>query len=152
MMKRIAILLLVFVAVVGIAEAQRPPLIMTIWGKGANTVLETGGRWPTSTNKEPALSTNIQCFKAAMTCVESNAVPLGPQQAQVQTWDYDIRKWNSREVVADDDDNADQPGVCEVHSLRIDFIQKTATIASITTNSPDPSCKGKPVDAPASLE
>jgi hypothetical protein len=64
------------------------------------------------------LSTQIQCYKSLSFCDVANAT-ADSGQADVSLDQFDIRRWDAKEIIA-----VDSSAICLVSTLRVDLVEK----------------------------
>lgn len=130
------------------AHAQKHPEIFDVsdvvfGGQRLPTrYLYAAGAWSDASEKENALSVQIECYKRISQCNVARAVVVGegPGSVGVVLDGFDILRWDEHEIIA-----VDISAICVVNTIRADLIAKTITISSAkkATESAekDPFCK-----------
>lgn len=95
------------------------------------------GRWSDADPHVGMMSTHVECYKALGFCAMASA-DWHMNQAFVQTYTYDILRWDAREIVAED-----SSPICVINSLRVDIGTKRVTLSSTDKGiTSDAVCKG----------
>lgn len=82
------------------------------------------GKWSDTGDDVGIDSTDIDCYKSLGICEVANAYIVGGQ-AQGGLFSYDILRWDDKEMIA-----VDSSAICEVNTLRVDFVAKGVTRSS----------------------
>jgi hypothetical protein len=106
------------------------------------TYLYAAGAWSDASERENAMSVQLQCFKRIGYCAVAEPVVVGegPGSVGAMLDGYDILRWDEREMIA-----VDSSPICTVNTIRADLIAKTITISSAKkatkSANQDPLCK-----------
>jgi len=145
---RTVLILAVISASINISALAQTPTIFSVADVVVgNTKLQTRyfsavGKWSDTGDDVGPLSVAIRCYKRFGFCSVSTANLMMTNRANLSVTDFDVFRWDSRELIAVDGSND-----CKVDTLRADFVTKKVTLSSSEKGSPG--CKGwnKPATA-----
>jgi hypothetical protein len=93
------------------------------------------GKWSNAGKDASVTSTEIHCYKRFGFCEVSSALSGGT--ADVSVDDFDILRWDTRELIA-----VDSSPICAAYTLRVEFKTKKVSLSSTSKHvTEDETCK-----------